>query len=556
MRDPPLRTKVELKHHRHMMNFPILFVDTVRSFRTLLAVGTTCLVLLSAGLAPAATFHRGTNTEPRSLDPHRAVGNSAAIILYDLFTGLMTLDASGNVVPGVAKSYTLSEDGREYTFTLRDDAKWSDGTPLTAEDFVYSFRRLLTPETAARFASQLYPIVNAQAVNRGQAEPDTLGVTAPAPNTLVVTLNQPVAYLPQLMAANAASPVPRHVIEAEGRSWTRPGKMVSNGAYVLTEQVPSTFIRAQKNVHFFDAANVEIDEVVYYPTENQGTSLSRFRAGELDVILNFPADQIERIRETMPETLHVTPALGVFYLAPNIRTPPFDDPRVRRALSLAIDRDAIVARLLPPGTESATNIVPPVTAGYSGTAADYANTPVGERMAEARALLADAGFTANNPLTFSLKSDPIEQNRRIAVALTSMWKAIGAQADIDTTGASDVNRDGRTGNFEIIRWTWFGPFNDAATFLGLLDSRNGANVTGYANPAFDSKLSEANAERDETKRITLLAEAEAIINADQPVIPLYFHAGRRLVQPYVKGWTDNPRSANLTRYLSIERPDS
>ncbi len=358
--------------------------------------------------ADAGSLHRGTNTEPRSLDPHLAVGNSAAIILYDIFTGLMTLDAAGKVVPGVAKSYTVSDDGLVYTFNLRDGAVWSDGSPLTAEDFVYSFRRLLAPQTAARFASQLYPILNAQQVNRGEAPPEALGVLAIDARTLQVTLAQPTAYLPQLMAANAASPVPRHVIETEGRGWTRPGKMVSNGAYVLTEHVPATLIRAAKNDLFFDADNVAIDEVVYYPTENQGTSLSRFRAGELDVILNFPADQIDRIRETMPDVLHITPALGVYYLAPNLKRPPFDDVRVRRALSMAIDRDAIVSRLLPPGTAPATNLVPPVTDGYSGTPADFAEVPLNQRIAQARALLRDAGFGPDTPLTFSLKSDPIE----------------------------------------------------------------------------------------------------------------------------------------------------
>jgi oligopeptide transport system substrate-binding protein len=379
-----------------MMNFP-------RSFVAIVAFGALVIADADAG-----SLHRGTNTEPRSLDPHLAVGNSAAIILYDIFTGLMTLDAAGKVVPGVAKSYTVSDDGLVYTFNLRDGAVWSDGSPLTAEDFVYSFRRLLAPQTAARFASQLYPILNAQQVNRGEAPPEALGVLAIDARTLQVTLAQPTAYLPQLMAANAASPVPRHVIETEGRGWTRPGKMVSNGAYVLTEHVPATLIRAAKNDLFFDADNVAIDEVVYYPTENQGTSLSRFRAGELDVILNFPADQIDRIRETMPDVLHITPALGVYYLAPNLKRPPFDDVRVRRALSMAIDRDAIVSRLLPPGTAPATNLVPPVTDGYSGTPADFAEVPLNQRIAQARALLRDAGFGPDTPLTFSLKSDPIE----------------------------------------------------------------------------------------------------------------------------------------------------
>ncbi len=538
-----MRSKVISKHHMYMMNSP----------KSAVAIVALASLLSITNLALSATLHRGTNSEPRSLDPHRAVGNSAAVILYDLFTGLMTLDAAGAITAGVAESYAVSADGLTYTFTLRPGIVWSDDTPLTAEDFVYSFRRLLKPDTAARFASQLFPIVNAQSVNRGAAEPTALGVTALDERTLVVKLNQPTAYLPQLMASNAASPVPRHVIETEGRGWTRPGIMVSNGAYVLAEQVPATLIRAVKNTAFYDAVNVSIDAVVFYPTENQGTSLNRFRAGELDVVLNFPADQIDRIRSTMPNSLHITPALGVYYLAPNTRAPPFNDARVRRALALAIDRDAIVARLLPPGTAAATNIVPPITDGYNGTATDYAAIPLKARITEAHELLASAGFDPSNPLTFAFKTDPIEQNRRIAVALTSMWKAIGVVVETDTTGASDVNRDGRTGNFEMIRWTWFGPYNDAATFLGLFETTNGANVSGYSNPTFDAKLRQANAAQEPSTRRTLLAEAEAILNQEQPVIPLYFHAGRRLVNPVVQGWIDNARSANLTRYLSLDR---
>lgn len=543
MGDPPLRTKAISKHPAYMMNLLNSHVAIVA------LVGS----LLIPALLQATTLHRGTNSEPRSLDPHLAVGNSAAAILYDLFTGLTTLDAAGAVTAGVAESCTVSDNGLTYVFNLRPELTWSDGSPLSAGDFVYSFRRLLMPETAARFASQLFPIVNAERVNRGELEPAALGVTAPDGRTLIVELNQPTPYFPQLMASNAASPVPRHIIETNNRQWTRPGIMVSNGAYVLAERVPSTLIRAVKNAAFYDAANVSIDEVVFYPTENQGTSLSRFKAGELDVILNFPADQIDRIRESMPASLHITPALGVYYVAPNTRTAPFNDYRVRRALALAIDRETIVTRLLPPGTLAATNIVPPITNGYSGTRADYSDTPLELRLEEARALLSDAGFGPHNPLSFAFKTDPIEQNRRIAVALTSMWRAIGAVVETDTTGASDVNRDGRTGNFEMIRWTWFGPYNDAATFLGLLESTNRANVSGYSNPAFDSKLRTANAARDPERRRALLAEAEAILNQDQPVIPLYFHAGRRLVSPVVQGWIDNSRSANLTRYLSLDR---
>ncbi len=508
-------------------------------------------LLLAPLSASATTLLRGTNTEPRSLDPHLGLGNSASIILNDLFEGLTTVGPDGKIVPGAAEAWTVSTDGLKYTFTLRPNLMWSDGNALTAGDFVYSFRRLLDPKTAATFASFMYPIKNAKAVNSGQAAPDTLGVIARDARVVEFTLEYPALFFPQLMAANAAVPVPQHVIEKIDKAWTDAGAMVSNGAYVMTERIPQTLIRAKKNMKFHAATSVSIDEVVFYPTEDQGASLKRFRAGELHVALNFPTDQIGLIEKEMPKVLRVSPALSVFYLMLNQTKPPFNDARVREALSLAIDREGLVQKLLPPGSTPAYNLVPPSTSDYSGQPLSFKSQPLTQRIAAAKALLADAGYGPNKPLSFGFKFDTIEQNRRLGTAISSMWRGIGAQVTQDNNGPQLVDKDARTLNYDAIRWTWFAPYDDPITFLSVLETGSSTNRATYSNPAFDAALAKARQTLDPMARRAMLQDAEAIAMRDHAIIPIYFLGNRRLISPKVKGWIENPRAVNLTRYLAV-----
>jgi oligopeptide transport system substrate-binding protein len=501
--------------------------------------------------AQATTLLRGTNTEPRSLDPHLGLGNSASIILNDLFEGLTTVGPDGKIVPGAAEAWTVSNDGLKYTFTLRQNLTWSDGKALTATDFVYSFRRLLDPKTAATFASFMYPIKNAKAVNSGQTTPDALGVTARDARTVEFVLEYPAPFFPQLMAANAAAPVPQHVIAAKDKSWTDAGNMVSNGAYVMTERVPQTLIRAKKNGNFHAASSVAINEVVFYPTEDQGATLKRFRAGELHVALNFPTDQITLIEKEMPGVLRVSPALSVFYLMLNQTKPPFNDARVREALSLAIDREGLVQKLLPPGSAPAYNIVPPSTSDYSGQTLNFQIQPLTQRVAKAKALLADAGYGPSKPLSFSFKFDTIEQNRRLGTAISSMWRGVGAQVTQDNNGPQVVDKDARTLNYDVIRWTWFAPYDDAITFLNVLETGSSTNRSTYSSPAFDAAVAKARQTLEPKSRRALLQDAEAIAMRDNAIIPIYFLGNRRLISPKVQGWIENPRAVNLTRYLTV-----
>lgn len=511
------------------------------------------VVLASTAASVAAepvVLHQGTAAEPPSLDPTVAAGSLAAPLLTDLVAGLLMRDAGSRPAPGSAESWSISEDGRSYTFHLRPGLTWSDGRPLNADDFVYSFRRLMTPATASTLAGVFFFIEGARAVFRGEAAPETLGVAAPDARTFVMRLEHPVPYLPQLLANVQVAPVPRHVIEQYGNDWTRAGRMVGNGPYVLAGRVPQDHIRLVRNPRFFAADTVAIDEIWWHPTQDLGTSLRRFRAGELDIVLNFPPDEIDWIRANMPEALHVVPALGTYFLAVNTARAPFDDPRVRRALSLAIDREAITERLLRTGVRPAWSLVPPdVDGDVGGLRQADDELPLARRQALARELLDAAGFGAAQPLVY----DTQEENRKLMVALAGMWQAVGVRAELTNLDFRALTGRIRAMNFDVARWAYFGTFSDAYAFLQLLESGNPNNWARWSNARFDRLLAQSNETRDDGARVALLREAEALMMAEHPVIPIYFYVGRRLVSPVVKGWIDTPRGTTPTRFLRVER---
>jgi len=499
-------------------------------------------------------LHQGTAAEPPSLDPTIGAGSLAAPVLTDLFTGLLVRNAEARPMPGSAESWTISEDGRTYTFRLRENLRWSDGRPLDAEDFVYSFRRLMTPATGSVLSGLFFFIEGARAVFREGAPPETLGVAAPEPRVFVMRLEHPVPYLLQMLANVQVAPVPRHVIEQHGREWTRPGRMVGNGPYVLAERVPQNYIRLVRNPQFFDNASVAIDEVYWHPTQDLGTSLRRFRAGELDIVLNFPPDEIEWIRANIPDALRIVPILGSYFLTVNTTREPFGDPRVRRALSIAIDREAITDRLLRTGVKPAWSFVPPDFDGFTGGAKKAEDAePLAQRQARARELLKEAGFGPDRPLTVPLLYDTQEENRKIMVAVAGMWRAIGVRAEITNLDFGALTSRIRTMNYDVARWSYFGSFGDAYVFLQLLESGNPNNWPGWKNAQFDALLDRSNHIRDPAARATVLREAETLLMSENPVIPIYYYVGRRLVSPRVKGWIDTPGGTTPTRFLRVER---
>jgi len=518
----------------------------------LMRAAVAALVVMGTG-AVAETLSRGTASEPSTLDPHVATGNSAAPILYDMFVGLTTFDITGAIAPGAAESWNISDDGRTYTFTLRENLKWSDGTPITAEDFVWSYRRLLTPATAARFASFFYAIENAREVVRGKAPPEALGVSAPDARTVVFKLRFPAAYFLQNVASNPGAPVPRAVIEEHGRGWTRAGRMLSNGPYRLAKYVPQSHITLEKNPHFYAADTVRLERVKYYPTQNLATQFNRYLAGELDLLLAFPLDKVNYILEEIPQQLYIWPGLGTNFLIINTREAPFDDPRVRRALSLAIDREGLAEKLLAPGESPAYTMVPPVVSGYDVQIPAWATQPMSERMAEARRLMQAAGYGPGKPIEIEFRYDTSESGRRQVVAFSAMWRGLGVKVNALDSDFITLNKAARTADFDVLRYAWFAPNNDPDTFIGLLSSTNPSNYSGYRNQRFDALYRAGNANLDPATRMREMSEAEAVAMADQPVIPVYHFTRRFLVGPQVKGFVPNLRGLVLSRYLDVDR---
>lgn len=530
-----------------------------------LTARVAALVLASAGLAACGgsggakaptsaqnVLSRGTASEPPTLDPHLAAGNSSSPIIDDLFTGLMTTNATGDEVDGIAESHTVSDDGKTYTFKLRPGLTWSDGKPLTSADVVYSFRRLMDPKLGARYASNLYVLKNGRAVNTGAAPADALGVTAPDPTTVVFELERRAPYFLKILASNATAPVPQHAIEAAGRGWTKAGSLVSNGPFTLAEWTPNTKIALRKNPKFYDAGSVKLDEVVYYPTDDSGALVKRYRAGELDMILNFPPEQTEFLKKTLGDQVHVATNYGLYYYLFNTKQAPFNDVKVRKALSIAVDKDGIVRDILRGEGQPAWSVVPGDISDYKRAPEPDAARPLAERQAEAKTLLTAAGYSAAKPLTVTLRYDSKEESRQIAVALGAMWEAIGVKTTLEVSDFRGITNDARSGKYQAIRYQWFAPYDDPSTFLSLVKGRSATNLTGYANPRYDAMVAAADQDPNPASRMAALAEAEKLAMADYPVLPIYFTTARRLVSPRVAGWSDFPGGLVQSRYLSVK----
>ena len=524
--------------------------------RTFLA---TASASAAAGFLPACsrrantgmTLNRGNGGEPKSLDPHHIDTTFEVNVVGDLLMGVATEDAAGNPVPGAAARWETSPDGRTWTFHLRPHV-WSDGVPVTAQDFVFAWRRLLDPKNGAPYAYNLWVVKNAASISRGALPPAALGASAPDEKTFVVTLEHPAPYLPQLLMHETAYPLPRHAIEKFGDDWTRADRHVSNGAYRLGEWLPGDHITLVKNPRFFDAAKVRIETVNYFPTFDTAAALKRLRAGELDTQNPLPALEIGWLRAHMPAALRMTPYLGVWYALMNYARKPFQDLRVREAVTLAFNREMIADRIYRLGEPAAYGMVPPAVANYPGGAAlRFKAMPYDARVARARGLMESAGYSNANRLqtTFAATTDP--DNKRAAAAIQAMLRAIHVDLEIVQAEVQIHFQNLQQHNFDIAGATWIADFDDASNFLDLLRSDVPNNYSLYRNKAYDALLDEAQQEADAQARGRLLVRAEQMALDDFAWIPVRFLMTRDLVQPYVKNWVSNARNMNRTRWLEV-----
>lgn len=501
----------------------------------------------------AATLIVGNGAEPGSLDPHFASILSDQIIVNALFEGLTLLDESSTTPqPAAAESWSAAPDGLTWTFRLRENLRWSNGEPLTADDFVQSWRRALRPSVAAGNAGYLFALKNAEAFNSGKiTDASAVGAAAPDARTVVLTLERPTPFLPALVSLPAWFPVNPRALAATGAmesrdaTWTRPGRFVGNGAFTLAEWVPNDRIVLARNPHHRDASANRLEKLVFRPIENPDVEERNFRAGQLHVTFNLPVTKVDAWRSSDPARLRVDPLLQSTFLRFNTTRPPFDDPRVRRALSLSIDRAELARVVLQGSRAPAPSLVPPGTGGFTSRAA------IATDVAAAKALLADAGFANGQGLpAIDLQCRNDELMPRLAEALQARWsRDLGIKVTISQLEQKAWIENQQTLNYSVSTASWTADYPDAENFLGLFSASSTYNWTGWKNASFDGLLDQAARTAEAPARSEVLQRAEELLLKESPIAPLHYGAQTFLIDPAVKGW--DPAPLVFRRYQKV-----
>lgn len=515
------------------------------------------VVLNGAVLAPALAeiiYNRGNDTDPTTLDHQKTSTVAEGNLMRDLYEALVVQNAKAEVVPGVAENWQVSDDGLKYTFKLRQNAKWSNGDPVKASDFVFAYRRVQDAKTAAPYANMLYPMVNAEAINKGEKGPEELGVKAVDDNTLEITLNAPTPYFLELLTHQIAYPLHQASVEKFGEEFTKPGNMVTNGAYMLEAFTPNDKITMRKNPHFHDAANVKIDVVNFIPFEDRANCLRRFEAGEVQSCSDLAYEQLDYMKEKLGDQVRVAPYLGTYYLPVKVKKEKLADPRVRQAISMIIDRDFLADEIWHGGMLPGYSIVPPGINNYPNPVfLDYKDTDVLDREDAAKKLLEEAGVKPGT-LSVELRYNTSENHKNTMTAIADMLKNIGINAtlfEMEGTGYFDYMK--QDGDFDITRAGWIGDYSDPQNFLFLFESANlGFNYPRWSNADYDAEMKKAGETADLDKRAEHLRKAEEIFLKEMPAIPVMYYGSGALVSSKLKGWEDNIMNVHGTRYLSIE----
>ncbi len=542
----------------------------------LLVVGVSTVLAACGGSGPdlegLKIARLGAGTEPKSLDPHAVTGHGEHRILTSLFEGVVNLNQTSlEIEPGVAERWDVSEDGLTYTFHLNPEAKWSNGEPVTAHDFVYGWRRHLEPNLASEYSYMLWVLENAEAYNKGAIEDfEEVGAKALDDHTLQARLAYPAPYFISAQIHYAWFPVHQGTIEAfgaidsRGTPWIRAGNMVSNGPFYLETWEPGRIIRVLKSEHYWDAEAIALDGIEFYPIDSLTTEEREFRAGTLDMTYAIPVNKIPSYREENPEVLHIDPFIGTYFYRFNCEQEPLDDPRVRMALGLAIDRESIANDVLHE-TVSATGVFTPpglvaytagkVAAGVEAPALAYGAAEAHEFDPEkARALLAEAGFPNGEGFpAIEILYNTSEDHKRIAEAIQAMWRE---HLNVDI-GAS--NQDWKVYlttmtniNYDIARSAWIADYLDPINYLECFTAGNGNNRTGWSNEAFDALIEEARRTADWEERIRIYDKAESILLAEAPITPIYSYTQRFLRYPHLLGAESNILGYMNYKYMDID----
>ena len=488
----------------------------------------------------------------RTLDPTLSTDVQGQQLFDDLFEGLVHVDGKGEVVPGVARSWDTSADGKLWTFHLDPKARWSNGDTVTARDFVFSWRRLTDPATASQAAEQLTPVVNADAIIAHKLPTDQLGVRAVDDLTLEVRLVAPTPYFLYLLTTNYLLPTPQSAIARYGSTWTEPGKIVSNGPFVLEEMRINGAIQLRRNPNYREADSVQLERVTWYPVNDEAASTARYLAGDLDVTDRFAAVDLPWLRQSLGSQVLLAPYYGTVALGFHVMRKPFSSRALRLALNMAVDRELLTGKLLFGIYLPAYTLVPP-SSGYTPAQPEWASWSAERRHARARELYAEAGYSKRHPLVVDLAfpSSSAEQ-RRILEALTAMWQVnLGAEVRLYSDEWKVHQNNRRLGTYDLFWDAWIGDYLDPLTFLQLWQKASGNNYTRYTDPKFEALVASAVATGDPAERLRLYHEAEAIAEDATPNVPMYYYQSRHLLKPYVQGWVSNLVDRNPSRYLRL-----
>ncbi|UWS34979.1 ABC transporter substrate-binding protein [Erwinia pyrifoliae] len=496
-------------------------------------------------------------TEPSSLDPQKSEGVPESDVTLNLLEGLVTTDNNGKLAPGVAQSWQ-NQQGKVWILTLRPDARWSNGEPVTADDFVYSWQRLVRADTASPYASfaQAAHLLNADKILAGQLPASALGVRALDAHHLEVTLSEPVPYFLAMAAHTPFKPLNRRTIETWGEKWTQPAHYVGNGAYTLSDWVINEKIVLKRNPQYWNNGKTAIEQVTFLPISSETSDVNRYRSGEIDISNSaLPPDRFRQLKQQLGAQVHVSPYLCTFYYELNNRRPPFNDPRVRAAVKMTLDRTIIVEKIMGQGQIPAYSLTPPYTDGAALTPPAWFTIGQQQRNQQAKALLAEAGYNASNPLRFSLLYNTSDVNKQQAIAAASMWsKNLGAQVTLHNQEWKTLLDTRHQGNYDVARATWCSDYNEPSTFLNMMIGNASTNTTFYRSAAFDELMKSSLTVADNAQRAQIYRQAEQLLDKDSALVPVYYRVSARLIKPWVGGYSGkDPQDHMDVKYFYITR---
>ncbi|WP_119343308.1 peptide ABC transporter substrate-binding protein [Facilibium subflavum] len=489
------------------------------------------------------TFVRGNGSEPDSLDPAHAQTNVAAGILYDIGEGLLSENQANEPVPGVAKSWKVSDNGLVYTFYLRKDAKWSNGKPVTAEDFVYALKRAVTPMTASEMAYKLAPIKNAQAIMDGKKPVSSLGVKAINAHTLQITLDYPVYYFLSIMTDPVSYPVYKPGVEQYGEGFFSlgNGKYVTNGAYYLKEWIPNGHVTVTKNPYYWDAKNVHIKNVKFLPITDRMAAYNAYKSGQIDYVMYVPTTNLDAIKKEYGDQLRSAQWLTTEYLDFNLTKPPFkDNVKLREALNLVINRKDLVKYVTKEGDTPIYSFFPPTIEGgiYKDIAYQWHNWPMDKRIELAKKLYKEAGYSTANPLKISLEYNTDPLHKKVMEAIAQMWQqTLGVETSLANSEFKVFLKIRQSHSYDgVARDAWVADFNAMDNFANMWMCDNPQNNPGYCNPEYDKLIREGQKQLTAQAAKPYYTKALELAMADYPMVPLYSNAVVHLVKPYVENY--------------------